>query len=150
MRNTNYELFLASRSSEPEILTYLANRHFSFPGDRWARSLFDNDIVLIMDGNGFIAGMQSAVPLDKTADEAFYDFSQVSYYQEGDFFGNDVYYVTAYFVDPAIICNGGRTQAQFDAEGTGNRLAFQNGPNIGTLLEVPLEEDDMSNDVSID
>ena len=139
---------MPSRPSEPEILTYLANRHFSFPGDRWARSLFDNDIVLIMDGNGFIAGMQSAVPLDKTADEAFYDFSQVSYYQEGDFFGNDVYYVTAYFVDPSIICNGGRSQAQFDAEGTGNRIAIQAGPTPADVEVIPLEEAGLADSVS--
>ena len=45
----------------------------------------------------------------------------------------------AYFIDPDLICGEGRTQAEFDAEGTGNKLVFLNG---STLLEAPLNLDD--------
>ena len=35
------------------------------------------------------------------------------------------YLTTMYFVDPSIICTGGRTQEQFDSQGTGDRLVIQ-------------------------
>ena len=37
----------------------------------------------------------------------------------------DAYLTTMYFVDPQIICNGGRTQDVFDTQGTGDRLIIQ-------------------------
>lgn len=37
----------------------------------------------------------------------------------------DAYLTTMYFVDPQIICNGGRTQDMFDTQGTGDRLLIQ-------------------------
>ena len=42
-----------------------------------------------MDGNGFIAGVQSAVPDANRHDDRNYDFTKVPYYQVDDFFGND-------------------------------------------------------------
>ena len=120
-----------------------------FPGDRYARSLFDTDIVLIMDGNGFIAGVQSGVPADLAEDDKWYTYSKVKYYQKDDFFGNDAWFATVYFVDPSIICNGGRTEAQFEAEGTGNRIAIQAGPTPASLETIPLEETGLSNSVSV-
>ena len=50
-------------------------------------------------------------------------------------------FTKAYFIDPDLICGEGRTQAQFDEEGTGNKLIFLNGT---TLLEAPLNLDDSS------
>ena len=60
--------------------------------------------------------------------------------QPGDFFGGVVYFTTAYFVDPAVICNGGRSQLQFQAQGTGDRLLFQTGPTPDAFLEAPLTQ----------
>ena len=37
----------------------------------------------------------------------------------------DAYLTTMYFVDPNIICAGGRTQEMFDTQGTGDRLIIQ-------------------------
>ena len=37
------------------------------------------------------------------------------------------YLTTMYFVDPSIICAGGRSQEQFDSQGTGDRLVIQVG-----------------------
>ena len=37
------------------------------------------------------------------------------------------YLTTMYFVDPSIICAGGRTQEQFESQGTGDRLVIQVG-----------------------
>ena len=55
-----------------------------------------------------------------------------------------MYYTTVYLVDPSIICNGGRTQADFDAEGTGNSVSFQNGADpLTDLISIPLTQDEM-------
>ena len=37
----------------------------SFPGDRFVRSEADKDIVIILDGNGYIAGMQTVIMKEK-------------------------------------------------------------------------------------
>ena len=63
----------------------------------------------------------------------------LSIIQQSNFdLGEDVYLTTAYFVDPSSICQGGRDQAAFDVEGTGNRLWFQNGPTIKDMHVAPL------------
>ena len=36
-----------------------------------------------------------------------YNFSNNPYYVSGDWNGEEAYFVTAYFVDTSIICNGG-------------------------------------------
>ena len=48
------------------------------------------------------------------------------------------YLTTAYFVHPRIICDGGRSQADFDRDGTGYALFFQNGPTPEYLYAAPL------------
>ena len=53
------------------------------------------------------------------------DFSAHPAYQL-DFLGDwEAYFATAYFVDPAIICSGGRTAEEFEIQGVGDRLAIQ-------------------------
>ncbi|KFM82414.1 hypothetical protein X975_23666, partial [Stegodyphus mimosarum] len=52
--------------------------------------------------------------------------------------------MTAYFVDPTIICNSGRTREQYLDQGTGTGLYFQNGTDpINDSVEIPLYEKDM-------
>ena len=61
-----------------------------------------------------------------------------------------MYYTTTYFVDPEIICNGGRSQIEFNQQGTGYRIAMQNGPDpLSDLVEIPLSQADMNNEVKI-
>ena len=43
-------------------------------------------------------------------------------YQLDSWFSAPAYLTTMYFVDPTIICAGGRAQDQFDSQGTGDRL----------------------------
>ena len=43
-------------------------------------------------------------------------------------------------MDPAVICNGGRSKEQFEAQGTGDRLLFQTGPTPDAFLEAPLTQ----------
>jgi hypothetical protein len=47
---------------------------------------------------------QSVVVKSETS-SLVYPFSTSPYYVADDFFGDEVYYATAYFVDPNIICN---------------------------------------------
>ena len=105
----------------------------------------DPSLVLIYDDAGYIAGVQSGVLLEYT-DETLYPFSSRPVYNLGDFFGTPAYFTTAYFTDPAIICAGGRTNDQFNAQGTGDRLLIQTGPTADTVLSIPLTqaEADMS------
>ncbi len=121
---------------------------YSFPGDRYVRSVDDKDIVLIMDGNGFIAGMQTVAMKEYTNNNEFYPFDNNTYLVLDDWFGEEAYFATVYFVDTDIICNGGRTQEEFDAQGTGYRVSFQNGPTNTDLEFIPLVKEDMSTAVS--
>ena len=127
-------------------------------------------MVVIYDVNGFIAGMQSIV--FKKFIQGPYDFAGSNWYrsdnilgkaiesritiqqsniiiQQSNFnLGEDAYLTTAYFVDPSRICNGGRDQAAFDVEGSGNRLWFQNGPTIKDMHVAPLTVDAADANVS--
>jgi len=96
------------------------------------------EITLIYGVNGYIAGMQSVVPKDKTFDDKYYKFSSSTMYNEDVINGVEVYLTTAYFVDPMVICDAGRTQREFDADGTGVALFFQNGPTPEVIQAVPL------------
>jgi len=87
--------------------------------------------------------MQSVVMKAYTMSDQIYDFTNNPFYTLGDWNGESAYFATAYFVDTSIICNGGRTDEEFKKEGTGNRLSFQAGPFINTLLEIPTNEDEM-------
>ena len=140
-------------------------------GDRWVRDPLVKDLVLLFDGNGFIAGIQSPVPFDKveadvSADSIrrsilfhltrgffslqYFDYANSQWYTAGTWAdGSDAYYATAYFVDPSIICNGGRTQEEFDEQGTGYTVLFQNGPTSNEVLEVPMTLDELTASVSL-
>jgi len=103
-------------------------------------------MVLIFDVNGYIAGIQSVLPL-ADVDEDVFPFSSNSWYVQGDWFGEDAYFVTAYFVEPSTICSEGRSEEDFAAEGTGNSVWFQNGPSgTADLASIPLTEDVMLSD----
>jgi len=41
-------------------------------------------------------------------------------------------------VDPGTICDGGRTQEEFDRDGTGYALLFQNGETPEAIYKAPL------------
>ena len=100
------------------------------------------EMILIFDVNGFIAGMHSVVA--KKFVSPMFDFGGSKWYRDA---GN-AFVTTAYFIDPMRICNGGRTQEEFDVEGTGNRLLFQNGPTPADVMVAPLTLDSVDADVS--
>lgn len=96
------------------------------------------EITLIYDVNGYIAGMQSVVPKDKTFNDKYFKFSTSKLYNQDVINGVEVYVTTAYFVDPTVICEVGRTQKEFDRDGTGDALFFQNGPTPKNIEAAPL------------
>ena len=104
------------------------------------------ELIIIFDTNGFIGGMHSVVPKKLTAPE--FDFAASKWYRSDNILGEEVWLTTAYFVEPSSICGSGRTQSDFDNEGTGNRLIFQKGPNFQDVLVAPLTVDDADADVS--
>jgi hypothetical protein len=82
---------------------------------------FGHSLILIFDDAGYIAGSQSIVET-QYVDDSLVDLNAHQAYQL-DFFGeSEAYFTTAYFVDPEIICNGGRSEADFNRDGTGDRL----------------------------
>jgi len=108
----------------------------SFPGDRYALENENGpNMVLIYDVNGFIAGMHSVV-LKKYSSGNWQ--SDSPWYRSDNIFGEDAYLTTAYFVNPDVICSTGRTQSEFDVEGTGNTLLFLKEQD---LIAVPLDVD---------
>lgn len=108
----------------------------SFPGSRYAlaNEEYGANMVLIYDVNGFIAGMHSVL-LKKYSSGNWQ--SDSPWYRSDTIFGEDAYLTTAYFVNPDVICTG-RTQSEFDVEGTGNTLQFLKGQELET---VPLDID---------
>merc|ERR1712027_27815 len=100
----------------------------------------DDSIVLIYDDAGYIAGSQSVV-LEQFVDPTA--MAKQPAYQMDSWFDTPAYMTAIYFVDPEIICNGGRSQAQFDSQGTGDRLVVQIGATATSdnLLPLPLTKD---------
>ena len=63
------------------------------------------------------------VPVEAVEDSV--EVVQHPAYQLASWFSAPAYLTTMYFVDPSLICAGGRTQDQFDSQGTGDRLVIQ-------------------------
>ncbi|KAG8193806.1 hypothetical protein JTE90_029540 [Oedothorax gibbosus] len=120
-----------------------------FLGKRYMKGL-DTAAVLIYDENGYIAGIQNGIPKTDAERVNHTDFYRAkafdsSAYQLDKILGEEeVYFLTAYFVDPNIICNGGRTKEQYEEQGIGTELHLQNGSDpIRNSVEVPLYEKDL-------
>ena len=90
--------------------------------------------------------MQSIVPKALTANSS-YKFESSPWYKEDTINGKKVYLTTAYFTNPNDICSTGRTQDEFDVEGTGNILWFLK--NSGNFHEAPLTIEKADKSVSI-
>jgi len=117
-----------------------------FLGHRYMKGL-DTTAVLLYDVNGYIAGIQYGIPRnDVVTVNTSFNYDQSPAFQHDKIFGEEeIYFLTAYFVDPSTICSGGRTREQYLQDGTGTGLYFQNGTNpIRDSVEVPLYEKDMA------
>ena len=121
----------------------------NFPGNRYASPEDSSTpgIIFIYDVNGFIAGTHSVIPQSKTYQDEYFPWAQSPWYRSDNVLGQDVLLTTAFFVDPEIICDGGRSQAEFEVQGTGSRLLFQNGPKISDHVRAPLKQTDADSEV---
>jgi charged multivesicular body protein 7 len=96
----------------------------------------DPALSLLYDVNGIIAGIQTSM-LKSNYTPPAYAINR-NYIDDGDY-----YTLTAYFVDPSTICNGGRTADQLKSQGTGSGLWLQNGPDpIKDSVMIPMLEQD--------
>jgi len=103
-----------------------------FRGNRYWK---DNDpaVILIYDGTGQIAGIQTAVRKDKLTPSKF--LMGHPFVEDGDY-----YTLTAYFVDPSTICEG----RGLLSSPIGDRLILQNGTNaLRNALSIPLTLDEV-------
>lgn len=108
----------------------------NFRGRRYVKNN-DHAVILLFDVNGYIAGIQCG--LLRAQVPAWFLESQILRNALQD----DGLYLTltAYFVDPTVICTTGRNAAMFAEEGTGSNLYIQNGNDpLTQSLRVPREE----------
>ncbi|PAA61235.1 hypothetical protein BOX15_Mlig008351g1 [Macrostomum lignano] len=113
-----------------------------FLGRRFVHRSGDRSIMLLYDVNGIIAGIQTNVPkstgFPTAAHKKFHDM----WVEEPN-----AHVLTAYFVDPSIVCTTGRSAAQLNNQGTGTGLYLQKGranSNSGVnSLRIPKNEADM-------
>ncbi len=63
--------------------------HSYYPGNRYALSKDNDDVVLIYDVNGIIAGLQTIIAVDTTYNSVV-DFEASLYYNKGYFYGEEV------------------------------------------------------------
>jgi len=106
-----------------------------FNGNQYVKQ-DDYSVGLLYDVNGVIAGIQMLLPHTTvlSADNTLrYDL--VKLYTNATYNDQEYFVITAYFVNPANICSGGRSDEALTEEGTGSGLWLQNGP--GEFLEVP-------------
>lgn len=97
----------------------------------------DYSVVLLYDVNGFIAGIQTTVPKDQGRN---YPKPPIEppFVSEGN-----RWVISAYFVDPSIICTKGRTAQEFNADGTGTNLYIQNSTSPEHSVLIPHKETDI-------
>ena len=115
--------------------TLMASCDGTFLGHRYADPS-DPSLVLIYDDAGYIAGVQSVL-LEQYTDPSVPPTQEA--YTKTEWMGQAAWMTTAYFVDPAVICAGGRSAADFAAQGTGDRLLIQLGAT-DNLVSIPLTQ----------
>jgi len=148
--STTFGVFRSTPMTETEAIADGWRKEWScgdggkFAGNRYIEP-FGHSFLVIYDAAGYIAGVQSmARTLYVEDDIALVDFAAHPAYQL-DYLGDwEAYFTTAYFVDPAIICNGGRTEAEFQSQGLGDRLVVQVGETADIVESIPMLEKDIA------
>ncbi|XP_028400184.1 uncharacterized protein LOC114523458 [Dendronephthya gigantea] len=99
-----------------------------FRGNRYVLNN-DHSVMLLFDSKGKIAGIQNGIQ-KSSATQNFY--TKPHWVEDGS-----LLVITAYFVDPKVICAGGREESKY----LGDSLFIQNGASPSSLMEIPLKED---------
>ncbi|XP_019628073.1 PREDICTED: uncharacterized protein LOC109472673 [Branchiostoma belcheri] len=102
----------------------------------------DPAVILLFDKNGYIAGMQMGVYKSDLPSDGSIPPSRITPPWIEDR-SKDMLLLTAYFIQPSKICRAGRTDAEYQAEGTGTGLYIQTGPNsTSDVMAAPLRQAD--------
>lgn len=106
---------------------------------RGIRFWYDEDpaLTILYDINGVVAGIQTSVLKS--------EYTPSTYTENRNFADDGDYWtLTAYFVDPNIICSVGRKKEDLTTDGTGHGLWLQIGPDpLKDLLQIPLKEEEI-------
>jgi len=105
-------------------------------GERYALG-GDYAVILLFDVNGYIAGIQTSIP-NNQANGYPRNTLRPPFMVDGD-----RYTISAYFVDPSIICAGGRTASDFNTQGTGTGLYLQRTENPLDSERIPTDQTDL-------
>jgi hypothetical protein len=120
----------------------------SFAGFRYENPE-DEGVVLIFDVNGIIAGIQARMAHDSILSDGPlnpFRYDLVPMFQNITENDKTYFILTAYFVQPEIICTVGRNETDLETEGTGTGLWFQNGPTPTDLILVSKNRTEAIND----
>ncbi|OXA63670.1 uncharacterized protein LOC110863034 [Folsomia candida] len=132
--NVNNAIAAGMVNTSPECIN--GGKYFGF---RYKNRNSDG-IYLLFDKNGVIAGIQMSLAKDDIMKQNNpYRFDLLPMFQNETIRGKQYTFLTAYFVNPAIICTTGRDPTTYHAEGTGSGLYFQNGPtpHPSNVVDVP-------------
>jgi len=98
----------------------------------------DVSAALLFDVNGVIAGVQALFDKSTILANNTFDYETLSpMYQTYTVNATDYFLLTAYFVNPQIICTTGRTDDDLLINGTGTGLWVQDGSTSADAVEVP-------------
>jgi len=131
-------------------------------GNRYVKD-DDFSVILLFDVKGYIAGVQTSF-LDNQASGLPTALDRPPFVQDGDRFldnqasgfpaaldrppfvqDGDRVTLSAYFVDPSIICTTGRNASQFSTQGTGTALYLQNSTDPESSTLIPSSEGELEN-----
>ena len=114
-----------------------------FLGHRYAKHS-DPSKILIYDDAGYIAGVQSVVPVKNVHPRV--NLTLQPAYVLDTWFDEPAYLMTAYFVKHSVICGGGRSAEDFQLQGTGDRLVVQTGKTTHSYHTIPLTQEEADSD----
>nr|KAG5714272.1 hypothetical protein BaRGS_018489 [Batillaria attramentaria] len=117
----------------------LSEASSKFQGRRYVK---DNDhaVILLYDVNGYIAGIQCGISKSGLPSGFPGSKFQSSALQDDGVFLT----LTAYFSDPSIICTSGRSDADYQRQGTGRNLYIQTGSDpVANSVRIPHREEEL-------
>jgi hypothetical protein len=103
----------------------------------------DSSISLLVDIAGNVVGIQMNInQTSVNVPNNNYKYDAVPMYVNDVINGLKVYTLTAYFVDPSIICTSGRTEDSVANDGTATGVYLQNGPTPANTIQIPYKRAD--------
>jgi hypothetical protein len=106
-----------------------------FSGFQWLNPS-DSGVALLFDARGFAAGIQAMIPHSELlVPGSALQYDKVPMYQNHTINGIDYFVITAYFVNPNLICSP--SQSDSGNIGANSLVHFQNGASIEQFKTAP-------------